>query len=126
MIAISLNSYGQNYIATKDFSSIGNIYHTGGYLGIGTTSPVKHLHIADYLTSPTLRLQYTEAEKVNYIWDIKNNVDLNFSYGISPLTKMILTPLGQLALGTETSENSAILQLESTTMGLLGQTKKTI
>jgi len=51
MFAFSLNSISQN-IKTGTTGYNGNIYHTGGYLGIGTIEPQALLHLQiDHNTS---------------------------------------------------------------------------
>ena len=45
MLAFSLNSISQNYIGTQGSSASGNIYHTGGNLGVGTTTPATLLDV---------------------------------------------------------------------------------
>lgn len=127
MFFVSLNSFSQNYIGTKTSSTPGDICHTGGNLGIGTTTPETLLHLTvDHNSStdfPTIRLENTFPKSINEnIWDIKNAENLIFSFGgdlAFPTTKMILSPDGQIVLGTQTINNSAILQLESTSMGIL-------
>jgi len=131
MLAFSLNSISQNYISTKTSTTPGNIYHTGGNLGIGTTTPSKGLHIfEDYPNSAGIRLQtdYTEINTCN--WDIENTkttLKFNFSFGegINTIkTRFSIDSLGRIVVNSLNSTGavtnvSAILDLQSTTMGFL-------
>ena len=126
MFAFSLNSISQN-IKTGTTGYNGNIYHTGGYLGIGTIEPQALLHLQiDHNTSSeyaTIILQniYPKSIKENY-WDFRNEGHLYFDYSGNnepTNTKMMIDSSGRLLLGTTPHDNSAILNLQSTTMGML-------
>ena len=131
MLAFSLNSISQNYIGTHGSSAPGNIYHTGGNLGVGTTTPHKSIHIfEDYPNSASIRLQtdYTVVNTCN--WDIENaktTLKFNFSLGegINTIkTRFSIDSLGRIVVNSLNSAGavpdiSAILDLQSTTMGML-------
>jgi len=54
MLAFSLNSFGQNYIGIQGSSASGDIYHTGGNLGIGISREVVTVKLdTNDLTSDT-------------------------------------------------------------------------
>ncbi len=123
--------FGQNYIQKGTNQGAGNIYYTGGNMGIGTASPTKLLEVSGYGGEPTIRLTRTgiganckgnESRK----WDIINSDGLHFAYDYfddcyTPISEvwMTLTEEGQLALGTETPHASSILHLNTTDKGLL-------
>ncbi len=118
-------SYGQ-YISTSSSSYSGDIYHTKGKLGIGTTNPQTLLHLRvehnNFSYFPTIRLEnFYPKSQLNNFWDIENNENLNFSFSEEDTltTLMVLTKSGQLLLGTETAKDCAILQLKSTNKGIL-------
>ena len=118
------STFGQNYIKAEEASTaIGNIYHTGGNLGIGTTSPEKELSIYAQ-DNTTFRIEeFNNIGEVYYTyWDFVHSTNLHFQYGtnLEPMaTQMILTTTGQLALGTEIPHESAIFQADATDKGIL-------
>ncbi len=112
------------YISTRTSPYHGNIYHTGGNIGIGTTTPEKNLTISSY--KPTIRFVYDYGKyPILDTWDLTNDKNLLFSYdhtaiGLpNPKVKMILTPESQLVLGDSVVESSAILQLTCSDKGVL-------
>jgi len=124
VFVISFNKlFSQNYISTKSTPTSGNICHTGGYVGIGTSSPEKLFHI--YSTNNSIIRISKTCVKCNYSignWDFVNDNNLLFQYcteSTKPQTIMKLNTAGQVLIGTETPNNSALLQVESTTMGVL-------
>ncbi len=87
-------SYGQNYISTNSSPTSGNICHTGGNLGIGTTSPQKQIHIKSADNKPAIRFEGQASNDiaddgdddqtkgiVPAYWDIQQDGrDLNFNF----------------------------------------------
>ncbi len=127
MLLTSSQLFGQSSPIGKGTAFTGDLYHNGGYFGIGETAPQTKLHItADHNLNldqfPIIRLEniYPKSEFEN-IWDIRNHENLYFDFGEpAPInTKMVLTKDGQLALGTETPHVSSILHLDATNKGLL-------
>jgi len=113
-------TYSQNPIGTSLHPIVGDLYHTGGNIGIGTQSPKELLHIFSSSGIPAIRLENYNAKK-HSVWNIQNNTSfiLNYTFDGIYNTKFILTPSGQLVLGTELPDACAIMQLESTDKGLL-------
>ena len=117
----TISAFGQ-YITTKTIADPnGDIYHTGGNIGIGTPNPEKLLHIHGYPNIPTIRLSTGIEEKSAFSWDFENNSNLFFKYGVAGIisTQMLLTTTGQLALGTEVPHESAIFHADATDKGIL-------
>ncbi len=97
-----------------------------GNIGIGISKPTSALHIhreINLATDPyaVIRLSINDVKAETHVWDIGNfdNLHFKFSTDDNTITKMMLTPSGQLVLGIESVTSSAILQLESTNKGLL-------
>ncbi|MBN2664586.1 MAG: hypothetical protein JXR68_13135 [Bacteroidales bacterium] len=120
-------TFSQNNIGTSPFSVPGNIYHMGGNLGVGTEIPSAQIHIlVDHNVSPdypTIRLQNSFPKNFNEnYWNITNQDKLFFNFSENnnlPKTKMIIDEQGRLILGTTVVEESSILSIESTEMGIL-------
>ena len=124
MVCISLNissAFGQ-HISTKTVPDpYSDIYHLGGYLGVGV-QPSELLHIHSGSSSAVIRISQDDTGEVNY-WDIVNSSG-DFSYQFhsglnSPAIQMLLTSDGQLALGTEAPHESAIFQADADDKGIL-------
>ncbi len=118
VVSISNKSFGQ-YISTKTSAYPGDIYHTGGKLGIGTSSPQSLLHIDDATGLPcVITLSTGLRGTAPHNWQIENS-GTKFLLNYNDLNELSLNSTGQLALGTETPNNSAILQINSNSMGVL-------
>ena len=119
----STMAYGQGKITADGGGYIGDISHTSGNVGIGTSNPQKNLHIYNTVIEPVLRITHKSDALNPYNWDILNYLgSLKFQYHITgqPITtKMQLKHTGQLSLGTETPDVSAIFQADATDKGIL-------
>jgi len=129
MLIASNNSFGQ-HINTSGTPIHGNIYHIDGNVGIGTNTPFYPLTIfSNVENGDTSYIRFNTSHnstgKYN-TWDI-GSVNENFVFkqkfdspwNYTNKTILTITPDGQLALGTETPNASAILQLTSTDKGIL-------
>ena len=74
MLIFSFNTFAQNYISTKTTPGSGNIYHTGGNLGIGTTEPQTLINISN--DTP---INISFLKQGVYIVQLKINQDIYYS-----------------------------------------------
>jgi hypothetical protein len=113
--------HSQNPIGKGLHPVIGDLFHTGGRIGIGTDTPYKLLHLySDTVT--TLRLSSMCDRCDTTSWDLhtfKGNLDFCFVNPTKCVPVMKLTEYGQLYLGTDNPNNSAIMQIDNTNKGLL-------
>ncbi|MCF6367125.1 MAG: hypothetical protein L3J35_13120 [Bacteroidales bacterium] len=125
---VTTKSEAQLAIGTTINPYTGDIYHTGGNIGIGVEIPKQLLHLfVDRNVNSSfsvMRLETVFQKGQIYdkeIWDIIDEGNLSFKYNntFDSLNIMSLTSAGQLYLGTLSPVNSAALQIESTNKGLL-------
>ena len=125
-----LEVYSQNIQAGQS-PFMGNIYHMEGNLGIGTSNPSRKIEV--YSTDSvifrmTKVLIHSNNNKCNYdflnIWELQNTNNLVFKSiqscgNANTVTRMTLTNLGQLSLGEQAPDNSAVFQANTTERGFL-------
>lgn len=94
--AFSKSNYAQWY------TSGSTIVYTNDKVGIGSYSPGQLLEIASYdgHPAPAIRLLFDNVG--DQIWDIKNNGNLEFNYGVYPSTsnKVTFRTNGNVGIGT--------------------------
>ena len=89
-------AYGQSHIQVSTGSTSGNIYHTGGNIGIGTTSPGLPLHI--YGSSAGLYLDNSGANK--YYISSQSGSFLQFGLSGGGDAQSFVLRNGQIGIGT--------------------------
>ncbi|MBN2891014.1 MAG: hypothetical protein JXL97_04030 [Bacteroidales bacterium] len=131
ILCFSISSYSQNIQAGSTIYH-SNIYHNGGNVGIGTTTPNRLFEVhSSFSDTSFMRLSYINEgpackTQEDYIWEIGNNKNLYFnSYYTkcgSPfptITTMTLTQAGQVIVGGTTADNSAVFEVDATNKGVL-------
>ncbi|MCF6367161.1 MAG: hypothetical protein L3J35_13300, partial [Bacteroidales bacterium] len=113
-------SEAQLAIGTTINPYTGDIYHTGGNVGIGTYKPFKLLHLySDTITTVRLSSKCNKCDTSSWDFSVYRNLDFYYKTASKYFPVMTLTEYAQLGLGTKTPDISAIMQINSTNKGLL-------
>ena len=140
---VTLALIGMNEAIAQWNTSGNNIYNTNtGYVGIGNTAPSTLLHVGKNMTEPTITVQnlggiggatYTMMDNVSganwkfkatnsggfKIRDHASGQDVFFIEQNATANLLYLKSGGRIGIGTPTPDNSALVDLSSTTKGFL-------
>lgn len=121
LIIFSNQTFGQNPIGKSLQPIVGDLYHTGGNIGIGTDTPYKLLHLySDTVTTLRLSSMCDKCDTTSWDFNVfQGNLDFIYKEPNKYFPVLKITEYGQLYLGTDNPDNSAIMQIDNTNKGLL-------